>query len=75
MTASRPRTGREAHVTAPAFRDDAEIVVADMRGVLSSWRTDGSLLRTWQSHRGAVKSLVVSGDRAVTSRRPARTRA
>lgn len=55
-----------AHVTALAFRNDAEIVVADMRGVLSSWRTDGSLVRTWQSHRGAIKSLVVSGDRAVT---------
>ncbi|WP_330272170.1 hypothetical protein OG205_35005 [Lentzea sp. NBC_00516] len=56
-----------AHVTALAFRTATEIVVADVRGVLSSWRTDGSVLRTWQGRRGAIKSLVVSGDRAVTS--------
>ncbi|MFD4643081.1 hypothetical protein ACFWN2_37625 [Lentzea sp. NPDC058436] len=55
-----------AHVTALAFRNTGEIVVADVRGVLSSWRTDGLLLHTWQEHRGAIKGLVVAGDRAVT---------
>ncbi|MDX3657354.1 hypothetical protein PV646_08560 [Streptomyces sp. ID05-26A] len=55
-----------AHVTALAFRNAGEIVVADVRGVLSSWRTDGQLLHTWQDHRGAIRSLVVAGDRAVT---------
>ncbi|HUQ57463.1 WD40 repeat domain-containing protein [Lentzea sp.] len=55
-----------AHVTALAFRSATEVVVADMRGVLSSWRTDGTPLRTWQGHQGAIKGLVVSGDRAVT---------
>ncbi|MGW6449326.1 nSTAND1 domain-containing NTPase [Lentzea sp. NPDC055074] len=55
-----------AHVTALAFRNADEIVVADVRGVLSTWRTDGRPLHTWQDHRGAIRSLVVSGDRAVT---------
>ncbi|NGY58855.1 hypothetical protein G7043_07920 [Lentzea sp. NEAU-D13] len=55
-----------AHVTALAFRTATEIVAADVRGVLTSWRTDGQVVRTWQGHRGAIKSLVVSGDRAVT---------
>lgn len=55
-----------AHVTALAFRTDTELVAADARGVLTSWHTDGRLLRTWQAHQGVIKSLVVAGDRAVS---------
>ncbi len=55
-----------AHVTALAFRSADLVVAADMRGVLTLWQTNGQAVRTWQGHRGPIKSLVVAGDRAVT---------
>ncbi|MFS8098098.1 hypothetical protein LFM09_13230 [Lentzea alba] len=67
------RSGRQigridtpAHVTALAFRSQDSVVAADMRGVLTLWKTDGQAVRTWQVHRGPIKSLVVADDRAVT---------
>jgi WD40 repeat protein len=67
------RSGRQigrietpAHITALAFRSADSVVAADTRGVLTLRKTDGQVVRTWQVHRGPIKSLAVSGDRAVT---------
>lgn len=67
------RSGRQigridapAQVTALAFRPDGLLLAADVRGVLTLWQTDGKVVRTWEGHRGAITSLVLSGDRAVT---------